>query len=160
MHIYATYCACFSIWWSRGPHGLLASWLCSSHFYRHRLCTSVLGVGGDTCSISVSCSVNAVAVVVGATGIQGIPLIRTSLQLLWHFHSGSSLGGLFIKEKKKSLYTVMHYSQHRCQSDPWRHRLTRWRQAPPQNQRPLTAVHWHVAEVAVQTDAWGLWAFS
>lgn len=61
----------------------------------------------------------AALVVVGATGIQGVALIRTSPQLLWHFHSGGSLGSLFIKKKKKKpSYMVMHYSQHRCQSDP------------------------------------------
>lgn len=31
--------------------------------------------------------------------VGGVALIRTSLQLLWHFHSASSLGGPFIKEK-------------------------------------------------------------
>ena len=30
-------------------------------------------------------------VVVGGAGIGGVALIRTSLQLLWHFHSGYSL---------------------------------------------------------------------
>lgn len=47
---------------------LLASWLCDT-FECHRLYTSVLSRGGDTCSISISCGVNAVVVVVGATGI-------------------------------------------------------------------------------------------
>lgn len=63
-------------------------------------------------------------------------LIRTSPQPLCHFYSGTSLGSPhFIGEAggeggRKSLYAVMHYSQHRCWFDPRWHRHAR-RGNPP-----------------------------
>lgn len=95
----------------------------------------------------------------------GVALIRTSPQPLCHFYSGTSLGGPhFIGEVVavvvggwKSLYAVMHYSQHRCWCDPRWHRHAQWGKTPPlqpkkwkknktpQYSRLLMVPRWHLA---------------
>lgn len=123
-------------------HKQLISFMAMQHISRVQ--------GHDTCSISVSCGVNVVAVVVGATRVQGVALIRTSLQPLCHFYSGSSLGGLILLEREgKKAFTwscIIHNTGVNLTLGDIGTRSGGWEGGdPPQNRRPLAAVCWHLA---------------
>lgn len=84
--------------------------------------------------IHVPCLIPAVwalLLVWGGYRHRGVSLIRTSVAFsFWHIPRWPFY--LFLK-KAFFLKIAMHYSQHRCQSDPWWHQLTKM-QAPSQNQ--------------------------
>lgn len=90
---------------------------CTTDYTRHSSVEVVIHI------VSVSCSV-CTPVPVGATYISGVALIRSSMQtLVFSFWMFPRWPILFEKKKtttqNKPFYIVMHYSQHRCQSDPW-----------------------------------------